>query len=78
MRDVNELLEELRYTVTLKVNETVDAQRNLQKANEYPYKLRQFIEGEQRKGTDSATILNDVLLKLKQVTPHGPENKIDA
>jgi hypothetical protein len=46
-------------------------------AVKFPYDLRAFIEGEVRKKTDPTKILEDVIAKLKAVTPHGKDSVCD-
>lgn len=42
------------------------------------YEIRLFIEGEMKKKIPADAILLAVLNKLKPLTPHGPESKVDA
>lgn len=67
--------------LTLEVNQLQEAlaakSAELNKAVEFPYKLRQLVEGNLRKGLSQEYTVNEVLARLKEVTPHGPDNKID-
>lgn len=54
-----------------------NANSDREKAIKFHYDLRLFVEQGIRNKVSFETIVNDLLVKLKERTPHGPDNHCD-
>ena len=70
-------VDELKFLLLQEVGDTYRISNERDNAIKFQYTLRMYIEGEKRKNTPDSDILNAVLQKLKEVTPHGANNQVD-
>ena len=74
---VSQALSLIEHELVKKDRDIMGANTSRDIAIKQLYELRLFIEGEQKKKVPFDAILMAVLTKLKALTPHGPENKVD-
>lgn len=67
----------IQSEIDTKTADVYRAVNDREKAIKFHYDLRLFVEQGIRNKVPFETIVNDLMVKLKERTPHGPDNKAD-